>query len=259
MDIIAGAFSYIFLTIILSVFIKEMGSTASVFSYIFLTIREDVLNVFIKDPASRSALEVFMCYPGLHAVWFYRISHFLWTHNCFFFARWLSHVARFLTFIEIHPAAKIGRRLFIDHGAGVVIGETTEIGDDCLIFAGAILGGVSSEKKKRHPTIGNCVVVGTGAILLGPITVGNNARIGAGSVVLKDVSDGATVVGIPGRVVISRSPEAIPPLAHNCLPDPILDTLERLTNRQKELDTAIKEMDTAIHKLSTQEDMHQNY
>ncbi len=143
----------------------------------FKTMREDIQTVFDKDPAARSVLEILTCYPGLHAVWFHRVAHFLWRRRLWLCARLVSHCGRFLTGIEIHPGAKIGRRFFIDHGAGVVIGETAEIGDDVLMYQGVVLGGTSLEKKKRHPTVGNNVVIGTGAVALGPIVIGDGARL----------------------------------------------------------------------------------
>ncbi|HDN67463.1 MAG TPA: serine O-acetyltransferase, partial [Firmicutes bacterium] len=164
-------------------------------------IREDIQTVFNRDPAAKSALEVIMCYPGLHAVWLHRVAHWLYRRNRFLVARFISHINRWLTGIEIHPGAKIGRRFFIDHGMGVVIGETAEIGDDCLLYQGVVLGGTSLKKEKRHPTLGNNVVVGAGATILGAIKVGSGAKIGSGSVVIRDVPEGATVVGIPGRVI----------------------------------------------------------
>src|SRR5579859_7121591 len=157
-------------------------------------IREDVATVLDRDPAAKSRLEILLCYSGLHAVWFYRINHWLWNHRLFLLGRWLSQVARLLTGIEIHPGAKIGRRFFIDHGMGVVIGETTEIGDDVLLYQNVTLGGTGNECGKRHPTIGNNVVVGTGAKVLGNIRVGNHVRVGAGSVVIRPVPDYSTVV-----------------------------------------------------------------
>jgi serine O-acetyltransferase len=166
---------------------------------LFKTLREDIRTVFAEDPAARNILEVVFLYPGLHALWFHRLAHWLWEHRLRFFARSLSHCARFLTGIEIHPGAKIGRRFFIDHGMGVVIGETAEIGNDVLIYQGVVLGGTTLQKKKRHPTIGNNVVIGSAAILLGPIIVGDGARIGANSVVVGSVPPGAVVVGVPGR------------------------------------------------------------
>jgi len=164
-------------------------------------IREDVANVVEHDPAAKSRLEVFLCYSGLHAVWFYRMNHWMWNHGLFLVARMLSQAARFLTGIEIHPAAKIGRRLFIDHGHGVVIGETAIVGDDVTLYQGVTLGGTGKEHGKRHPTIEDNVVVGGGAKILGNIIVGKNCRIGAGSVVLRNVPENSTVVGVPGHII----------------------------------------------------------
>jgi serine O-acetyltransferase len=164
-------------------------------------IREDVAAVRERDPAAKSILEVFLCYSGLHAVWFYRLNHWLWNHHLPLMARWMSQVARWLTGIEIHPAAKIGRRLFIDHGMGVVIGETAIVGDDVTLYQGVTLGGTGKEMGKRHPTLEDQVVVGGGAKILGNITVGRNCRIGAGSVVLRNVPENSTVVGVPGHIV----------------------------------------------------------
>ncbi|MCD2338621.1 serine O-acetyltransferase [Bacillus cereus] len=170
----------------------------------FKGIKEDIDSVLKKDPAARNGLEVFFTYPGLHAIWLYRISHKLWKRKFYFSARLLSQFVLFLTGIEIHPAAKIGKRLFIDHGTGIVIGETCEIGDNVTIYQGVTLGGTGKEKGKRHPTIGNGVILSCGAKVLGSITVGDNSKIGAGSVVLKEVPKNTTVVGIPGKTV-SRS------------------------------------------------------
>ncbi len=164
-----------------------------------INFKEDIETVFKKDPAAKSILEVIFCYPGLHAIWLYRIAHFFWNKRLYFIARFISHITRFLTGVEIHPGAKIGRRFFIDHGMGVVIGETSEIGDDVLIYQGVVLGGTSLEKKKRHPTVGNNVVIGAGAIILGNIKIGDRARIGAGSVVLKDVPPDTTVFGVEAK------------------------------------------------------------
>ena len=169
--------------------------------HLFSLIREDVTTVLERDPAARSRLEVFLCYSGLHAVWFYRINHWLWNHRLFLLGRFLSQIARWLTGIEIHPGAKIGRRLFIDHGLGVVIGETAIVGDDVTLYQGVTLGGTGKEHGKRHPTIEDSVVVGSGAKILGNITVGENCRIGSGSVVLRDVPDNSTVVGVPGHII----------------------------------------------------------
>jgi serine O-acetyltransferase len=167
----------------------------------FSRIREDIQCVFERDPAARSVWEVITCYPGFHALQLHRVSHVLWRAGLRWLARFTSHVARFLTGIEIHPGATIGRRVFIDHGMGVVIGETAEIGDDCTLYHGVTLGGVSWNKGKRHPTLGKGVVVGAGAKILGPFTVGDGAKVGSNSVVVKAVPDGATVVGIPARLV----------------------------------------------------------
>lgn len=161
----------------------------------------------VRDPAARSSLEIITAYPGLHAIALHRISHFLWVSGLQWLARMLSQIGRWITGIEIHPGANIGRRFFIDHGMGVVIGETAEIGDDCTLYHGVTLGGTAWKKEKRHPTLGNNVVVGAGAKVLGPIKIGNNARVGSNSVVVKDVPEDATVVGIPGRIVIQRDPE----------------------------------------------------
>ena len=167
----------------------------------FDRIREDIRSVYDRDPAARNALEVLTTYPGLHAIWMHRLSHALWQRRIRWLARWLSSLTRWLTGIEIHPGAKIGRRFFIDHGMGVVIGETAEIGDDCTIYHGVTLGGTSWNEGKRHPTLEDGVVIGAGAKILGPITLGHACRIGSNAVVLKDVAAGDTVVGIPGRSV----------------------------------------------------------
>lgn len=173
-------------------------------------ISEDIETVFTKDPAARSFIEVLFCYPGLHAVWLHRLAHALWNWNLRLPARLLSQVGRSVTGIEIHPGVKIGRRFFIDHGMGVVIGETAEIGDDVLMYQGVVLGGTSLEKKKRHPTIGSGAVIGAGAIVLGAITIGERARIGAGSVVLKDVPCDTTVFGVPAKLGHAHGAAAAP-------------------------------------------------
>lgn len=217
-------------------------------------IKEDIQTVFAKDPAARSIIEVIFCYPGIHAIWFHRIAHLLWNAGLRFFARLISHISRFLTGVEIHPGAKIGRRFFIDHGAGVVIGETTEIGDDVLMYQGVTLGGTSLERKKRHPTIGNNVEIGAGAILLGPIKIGNNARIAAGSVVVKDVPDNATVIGVPGRIGLGFTAEEIRRLEHGKLPDPIADALQFVMKEQEKLQKKVRELEKAVEKLQRETD-----
>jgi serine O-acetyltransferase len=173
------------------------------------SIREDIAAVFERDPAARSYLEVLLCYPGLHALWLHRINHWLWNHNLRLLARWLSQWARFFTAIEIHPGAQIGHRLFIDHGMGVVIGETSVVGDDVTLYQGVTLGGTGKEKGKRHPTLGNGVVVGTGAKVLGNIVVGDNCRVGAGSVVLRSIPENSTIVGVPGHIVLRNGKRVI--------------------------------------------------
>lgn len=172
-------------------------------------IREDIANVMEHDPAAKSRFEVFLCYSGLHAVWFYRLNHWLWNHSLFLAARFLSQFARWLTGIEIHPGAKVGRRLFIDHGMGVVIGETAIVGDDVTLYQGVTLGGTGKEHGKRHPTLEDSVVVGGGAKILGNITIGRNCRIGAGSVVLRNVPDNSTVVGVPGHIVFREGKRVV--------------------------------------------------
>ncbi len=207
-------------------------------------IREDVQTIFAKDPAARSLWEVLCCYPGLHAIWFHRLAHALWTHGLRFLGRLVSHVGRALTGVEIHPGARIGRRFFIDHGMGVVIGETAEIGDDVLMYQGVVLGGTSMERVKRHPTIGDHVVIGADATILGPISVGDGARIGAGSVVIKPVPPGTTVVGVPGHIagLSSSTTSEADVLAHGELPDPVLRTLSEILERQSRLEEQLGEM-----------------
>jgi serine O-acetyltransferase len=176
---------------------------------LFKNLRDEIDATRARDPAARSSLEVVFCYPGFQVLLFHRMGHWLWTHRCYFLGRFVSHIGRVLTGIEIHPAAKIGKRLFIDHGMGVVIGETAEIGDDCTLYDGVTLGGTRPTKDqtghKRHPTIGNDVIIGAGAKVLGPLKIGDGARIGAAAVVLKEVAPGATVVGNPARHVVRRS------------------------------------------------------
>ena len=209
----------------------------------FKTLKQDIQTVFTKDPAARSVLEVIFCYPGLHALWFHRLAHFLWRHKLRFLARFISQIGRFLTGIEIHPGAKIGRHFFIDHGAGVVIGETAEIGDDVLIYQGVVLGGTTSKKEKRHPTIGNDVVIGTGAVALGAITIGDGAKIGSGSVVIRSVPPGATVVGIPGRIVEDRHKPLID-LEHGELPDPVAEAIRLVLGEQETIQERLKQLES---------------
>jgi serine O-acetyltransferase len=210
----------------------------------FSRLREDIDTVFSKDPAARSTLEVLTCYPGLHALWIHRVAHWLWKRRLRFLGRLVSHLGRYTTGIEIHPGATIGRRFFIDHGMGVVIGETSEIGDDVLMYQGVVLGGTSLEKEKRHPTLGDGVVVGSGAIVLGPITVAEGARVGAGSVVVKDVPPGATVVGVPGRVGLGFTSEEVQALEHGRLPDPIAEAVRFVMESQDKLAERVKSLES---------------
>lgn len=209
-------------------------------------LREDIQTIYTKDPAARSLFEVLTCYPGLHASWLHRIAHGLWRRNRLTLARLVSHANRFFTGIEIHPGAHIGRRFFIDHGSGVVIGETAEIGDDVLMYQGAVLGGTSSERTKRHPTIGNGVVIGSNAVILGNITVGDDAKVGSGSVVIEPVPAGATVVGVPGRItrINGQRLEQHPPdiLDHAHLPDPVVETLKCLVDRVEILEQQVRDL-----------------
>ena len=213
----------------------------------FRRIRDDINSVFDRDPAARSFAEVLFCYPGLHAVWLHRIAHWFWRNNWFFLGRLISQASRFLTGIEIHPGARIGKRFFIDHGMGVVIGETAEIGDDVTLYHGVTLGGVTWDKVKRHPTLEDKVVIGSGAKVLGPFTVGRGARIGSNSVVVKEVPPNATVVGIPGKVVMTpeASPGGRPDLEHGKLPDPsakaIACLFEQLKGLEQKYDALQKE------------------
>ncbi len=200
----------------------------------FRSVREDIAAVFESDPAARSYLEVFFCYPGLHAVWAHHATHWLWRHRFRFLARFGSQVARLFTGIEIHPGAEIGRRLFIDHGMSVVIGETSIVGDDVTLYQGVTLGGTGKEKGKRHPTIGNRVTVGSGAKILGNITVGDNCRVGAGSVVLRSVPPNSTIVGVPGHIVL-RDGQRVVITDPKEIRDPLSDVIIKLAKEVHEL------------------------
>jgi len=209
-------------------------------------IREDVTNVMDHDPAAKSRLEVLLCYAGLHAVWFYRLNHWLWNHGLFLLARWLSEVARWLTGIEIHPAARLGRRLFIDHGMGVVIGETSVVGDDVTLYQGVTLGGTGKEHGKRHPTLEDNVVVGGGAKILGNIIVGKNCRIGAGSVVLRNVPENSTVVGVPGHIVFREGKRVVitDPKQIN---DPLSEALASVASEVNKLRERVQRLEGTEH------------
>jgi serine O-acetyltransferase len=203
----------------------------------FKSIKEDIKTIFAKDPAVKNTLEAILCYPGLHALWMHRVAHFFYNKKNFLTARIISNISRWLTGIEIHPGATIGKRVFIDHGMGIVIGETTIIGNDCLLYKGVVLGGTSLAKTKRHPTLGNNVVVGSNAAILGNINIGANSRIGSNSVVIKNVPENSTVVGIPGKIVKRSQP--ISTLEHDKMPDPVAEAVNY----------AIKELDILENKL----------
>jgi serine O-acetyltransferase len=229
----------------------------------FARIREDIASVFERDPAARNAWEVLTCYPGLHAIWAHRFSHWLWRHGLKWLARISSNFSRWTTGIEIHPGARIGRRFFIDHGMGVVIGETAEIGDDVTLYHGVTLGGVSWNKGKRHPTLGDRVVVGAGAKILGPFTVGAGARVGSNSVVVKEVPPGATVVGIPARVVreAAEPSEAVAAMARKMgfdayglskdMPDPVANAMSVMFDHIQRLDEQLVKVCRLLHEVDS--------
>ncbi len=219
------------------------------------TIREDIRVVFERDPAARSTLEIILCYPGLHAVLFYRVAHWFWTKRLYLIGRIISHLGRFLTGIEIHPGAKIGRRFFIDHGMGVIIGETSEIADNVTIYQGVTLGGKSWRKEKRHPDLGEHVVVGAGTKIIGPCRLGAFSRIGANSVVVKDVPPKSTVVGVPGRIIYSMEGEIHDDvnLEHHLLPDPEEQALLCMIERVKELEKKVRLLEGENKKRENEE------
>lgn len=212
---------------------------------IFRRMKEDIDAVFERDPAARTGFEIFFTYPGLHAIWGYRVAHWLWTHQLKFFGRLLSHIVRWMTGIEIHPGAKICPSFFIDHGMGVVIGETSEIGCNVTMYHGVTLGGVSLEKGKRHPTIKDNVVIGAGAKILGAITVGENSRIGANAVVVKDVPPDSVVVGVPGQIIARKHlQEAKTDLHHDVLPDTIGTAITSVMKRLDRLEKKVSSLET---------------
>ncbi|WP_346356182.1 serine O-acetyltransferase [Azotosporobacter soli] len=220
----------------------------------FGRMKRDVQVVFERDPAARSVAEVLFCYPGLHAIWFHRLSHPLYLRGWILLPRLISNFARFLTGIEIHPGATIGEGLFIDHGSGVVIGETAEIGDNVTLYQGITLGGTGKEKGKRHPTLGDNVVVASGAKVLGSFTVGANSKIGAGSVVLKEVPINSTVVGIPGKVVwhegrrVTGQPGSMVDLEHNDLPDPVAEMMLCMQRNIRRLEERVEQLEGELKK-----------
>jgi serine O-acetyltransferase len=208
----------------------------------FRTIREQVQTIFREDPAAKSIVEIFFCYPGFHAILLHRLAHRLYRADVPLLPRMISQLSRTLTGIEIHPGAKIGRRFFIDHGMGVVIGETAEVGDDCLLYQGVTLGGTGKEKGKRHPTLGSHVVVGAGAKVLGNIQIGDHVKIGAGSVVIKSVPGHSTVVGIPGRIVRVAGEVIDEELEHGKLPDPEAQEIDELRDRLETLEEEVRKL-----------------
>lgn len=217
----------------------------------FSRMKEDIEVVFEQDPAARRVIEVVLTYAGLHAIWSHRVAHALFKRKLFFLARVVSQVSRFFTGIEIHPGAKIGRRFFIDHGMGVVIGETCEIGNNVTIFQGVTLGGTGKERGKRHPTLHDNVLVATGAKVLGSITIGENSKVGAGSVVLKNVPPNATVVGIPGTIVVQDGVKVKRNLDHQDLPDPMSDKCDMLEHKISVLRDEVKRLSDEIEKERT--------
>src|SRR5579862_1683123 len=209
-------------------------------------MREDIANVLEQDPAAKSRLEIVLCYSGLHAVWAHRVNHWFWNHGLRLLARCLSEVARWLTVIEIHPGAQIGRRVFIDHGLGVVIGETAVVGDDVLLYQGVTLGGTGKERGKRHPTLENNVVVGAGAKILGNITVGQNCRIGAGSVVLRSVPADSTVVGVPGHIIF-RGGKRVVITDPRQINDPLSEALAAVVGEVNRLRERVKQLEGTVN------------
>ncbi len=218
--------------------------------HLLALIREDISSVRERDPAAKSRLEVLLCYAGLHAIWLYRVDHWLWNHGLFLLARWMSQVGRFATGIEIHPAAQVGRRVFIDHGMGVVIGETAIVGNDVLMYQGITLGGTGKERGKRHPTIEDNVVIGSGAKILGNITIGKNCNIGAGSVVLRDVPENSTVVGVPGHVIFRDGKRVVitdPKQIH----DPLSGALGAVATEVNKLRDRVQRLEGSEHTAET--------
>ena len=206
----------------------------------FKRLKSEIQVIKEKDPAMRSTIEVFFCYPGFYAIIFHRLSHFLWNHSLKLLARILSTLVRFFTGIEIHPGAQFGERVFIDHGMGIVVGETTIVGDDVLIYQGVVLGGTTTQKCKRHPTIEKGVIIGAGAKIMGNITIGQYSKIGTGAVVLNDVPPESTCVGVPGRIVRSKNKSHVVDLEHNKLPDPVAEAIRALETQIEENEKLIQ-------------------
>ena len=219
-------------------------------------VREDVAAFCANDPAARSGWEVVLLYPGLHALWMHRIAHELWAHDLAFSARFISHMNRFTTGIEIHPAASVGRRVVIDHGMGIVVGETASIGDGCLLYKGVVLGGTTLSHGKRHPQLGENVVVGSNACILGYISVGEGARVGSGSVVVRPVPPHATVVGVPARVIVPSKARFDASLDHANLPDPVTDMIRALATANEKLRERIVRLEEAVGTGDAEDDGH---
>lgn len=221
------------------------------------TLKMDIQAARERDPAARSTLEIILAYPGIHALWIHRLAHWLWNRGVPLLPRLISHLNRWLTGIEIHPGAKIGKGVFIDHGMGVVIGETAEIGDNVTLYQGVTLGGTGKEKGKRHPTVGRNVVIAAGAKVLGPITIGDDSKVGAGAVVIRDVPPRCTVVGVPGKVVV-REGEPVIDLHHEAIPDPVMDRIEALDamirGLEERLERTHRELERAERKLRSAEE-----
>ncbi len=219
----------------------------------FKSLREDIASVFARDPAARSTWEVLSCYPGLHALYVHKLARWFWDRRLRWFARFLSHLGRWLTGIEIHPGATIGRRVFIDHGMGVVIGETAEVGDDTTLYHGVTLGGTTWKKGKRHPTLGKGVVVGAGAKILGPINIGDGAKVGSNAVVVKDVPPGATVVGVPGRIVEDGAAQQAARFAAYAVmsnqDDPYAKAIQSLVEHSHELEQSLAALTEKLARL----------
>jgi serine O-acetyltransferase len=216
----------------------------------FEQMRRDIRTVLERDPAARSSLEVVLCCPGVHAIWFHRVAHSIWRAGWHILARFISHVGRFMTGVEIHPAAVLGPGLFIDHGMGVVIGETAEVGENVSILQGVTLGGTSTKREKRHPTLGDNVVVGAGAKIIGGFRIGNGSRIGAGSVVVREVPENSVVVGVPGRVTFRDGARSGIDLNQSDLPDPLARTLEQMVERIHALEAEIESLRQALKETS---------
>lgn len=236
----------------LSRWMSKVGRTAAL-------VTEDVRAIRANDPAARSPVEVLLVYPGLHALWLHRAAHALWQHDVKLGARLLAHFNRFITGIEVHPGARIGRRVVIDHGMGIVIGETATVGDGCLLYKGVNLGGTNLERTVRHPQVGSHVVIGANASLLGAIRIGDRARIGSGSVVVKDVPAGATVVGVPARVIVPKHARFDAALDHANLPDPVIDMIRALAHQNERLRERVTVLESKLGVTHGEEAFHLPY